>query len=653
MHSPTVRFAIILLYPILISAQSVSFQPPIDAVDLGGGVHATSFRPGGLASGDFNGDGKPDLATLTGNFLSYGISVALGNGDGTFRPANSVAAYGAGLPAEASGGIALGDFNTDGKLDIAIYESIGFTIYPGRGDGTFGSPIRTAVPTPSDPTVRLLTGDFNRDGKPDLVYGNLVLLGNGDGTFRLASSLAGNATIVGDFNGDGAPDLFVVLTTAQQFGVALGHGDGTFGTPLTFSPLASCGSFLAGDFNGDGKLDVAMGPASTDTPQNPVVVVRLGNGDGTFAPQDLITGPFAPQTPSFLEAAGDLNRDGKLDLVIGNGVLLVKGDGTFRGPLLFGVMDAINGSASLSAPLPAEALIADFNGDGWPDIASAYTPANYTNLAWTAHVALLLNRVTGDGFLSTGLSAASGTYPVAPGSIVTMFGSNLALTTEAASSRPLPTTLGGIRVHVRYRAAYSDSSDRVAQLLYVSPTQINFLMPPDAPVNPTSLNPSDTIGFHPGFLYVSLERVGQPFAPDATIVPLTSFAPGLFTYIGNLPAATAIQVGDNGVQTSLPLYACEFLFCREQPIDLSQGQVYLSLYGTGFTAGADRADLVCHVNGQALTPLYAGPQGQTPGLDQINLLLPSNLASGNALLSCEHAGGVLAAVSNDVMLVIK
>src|SRR6267378_2390981 len=216
----------LLVFPDLTSAQTPLFSPQ---TKYGA---ASKNGPSGIAVGDFNGDGKADLAVV--NFGDWNVYVLLGNGDGTFQAARSVYfAPGGGFPWS----IAAGDFNRDGKLDLAVsnYGDNSLSVLLGNGDGTFQAPLTSPVGTnPAQVTV----GDFNGDGKLDLAVSSVanntvaVLLGNGDGTFRPAPSLTvGNGpagVAVGDFNGDGKQDLAVANLNDNTLSVLLGNGDGTF-----------------------------------------------------------------------------------------------------------------------------------------------------------------------------------------------------------------------------------------------------------------------------------------------------------------------------------------------------------------------------------------------------------------------------------------
>jgi VCBS repeat-containing protein len=290
----------------------------------------TPVSGGALAVGDFNGDGKLDvLQQGTGTLL-----VLLGNGDGTFKPAISTAS-GASLSS-----VTAVDLNRDSKVDVVGVFNNMLVVYLSKGDGTFapGVSYNIGVIPPSLPGL-VSFGDFNGDSRVDVVVNivgdnvagsEVVLLGNGDGTLQPPKSSSNvlypgfGCNAVGDFNGDGKLDLAVCGMTATY--VLLGNGDGTFQAPTTvFSVL---GSMVAADVNGDGKLDLIVESDPT------IGQVYLGNGDGTFSNTskyvlNFFLGDFRP-APSGL-ATGDFNGDGKLDIAMGNAVLLSNGDGTFQG----------------------------------------------------------------------------------------------------------------------------------------------------------------------------------------------------------------------------------------------------------------------------------------------------------------------------------
>ena len=331
-----------------------SFAPPVS--------YAVGTNPFDGELGDLNGDGKPDLAVA--NNGSSNISVLLGNGDGTFAAKTD---YDVGQPAY---GVVFTDLNSDGKLDIVAETSFSSTqnvsVLLGNGNGTFQTRVDYAFSGLAQPNS-ILASDFNNDTKPDIVVvngsGATVFLGNGDGTLNTPASYGSSdfatSVAVGDFNADGKIDLAVSsygfsINGVGVVSVMLGKGDGTFFSPVNYSSAISPFSIVKGDFNGDGKLDLATANIQLDS-----VSILLGNGDGTFASRvDYPAGGFPYEM-----STGDINSDGKTDLVIaGNGgglsILKGNGDGTFQKSVNF-----LGGGFF--------ATVLDLNGDAKPDIISA------------------------------------------------------------------------------------------------------------------------------------------------------------------------------------------------------------------------------------------------------------------------------------------
>jgi len=344
--------------------------------------YETGPEPYSLAIGDLNIDGKPDLAVAETN----GVSVLLGNGDGSFQ----VPDYAAG---PGSGFVAIGDLNIDGKPDLVTAG----TVLLGNGDGSFGGRIDHAAGVPA-------IGDLNGDGKPDLATANgyspntvSVLLGNGDGTFGVKTDYGtggpSSSVAIGDLNGDGKPDLatanYGLGFNTGTVSVLLGNGDGSFGVKTDYGTGADPRSLAIGDLNGDGKADLVT---ASDYP-SPSVSVLLGNGDGSFgAKADYDAGGYSV-------AIGDLNGDGKLDLAtVGtNGpccysiaVLLGNGDGSFGAKTDYDVGD-----------IPYSVAIGDLNGDGKPDLA--------TTMEEFHRVAVLLGN--GDGSFGEKTEYGTGNFP--------------------------------------------------------------------------------------------------------------------------------------------------------------------------------------------------------------------------------------------------
>ncbi len=315
--------------------------------------------PAALAVGDFNHDGKLDVAVAA--FYSGQVAVLLGRGDGTFLPA---VYYSIDSQLESVYWLVAADFNRDGNLDLAVADYLGndISVLLGNGDGSFQPPVKQ--PTTGRPTS-VAVGDFNNDGKPDLLVCDApyvsVMLGNGDGTFQspidTTPSVSPLAVSLGDFNGDGKLDAASVGGGEVTILLGNGHGDFTEGTsyPAGIAPE----SLVAGNFGGNRKLDLAV----ADLLGSQIMVFR-GNGDGTFQAPQSYSVPF----PWPIEAA-DLNGDQKLDLLVptsGLGtsrvvsVLLGNGDGTFQSPEEYP-----------TGKEPFFVTAGDFNGDHKADLIVA------------------------------------------------------------------------------------------------------------------------------------------------------------------------------------------------------------------------------------------------------------------------------------------
>jgi len=387
---------------------SLGYPTNSRAVDFAAAVnYPVGANPTGVVVGDFNGDGKPDIAVA--NSVDGSVSILLGNGDGTFKAAT---VFTAGIGPSS---IAIGDFNNDGKLDLAVFKQGDGTsvagavsILLGKGDGTFQAPQTVTLALTA---TAMAVADFNLDKKSDLAISNHangnvtvdILLGNGDGTFQAAKTspvVPGTGIFtVADFDNDTKPDLAVV----GSGGVAIlrGQGDGTFlqGTalPVAFVPNV----VLTTDFNGDGKMDLVVKTTtiiSTDCgvlfrqPCRRItdrIYVFLGNGDGTFQAASLIVtaastiiinGPTTGLRIIGPPAVGDFNGDGKQDLgyllapaANSNShtlhLLLGKGDGTFVG-------NFVASAGILVSAIGPIAATADLNADKLSDIIILETATN-------------------------------------------------------------------------------------------------------------------------------------------------------------------------------------------------------------------------------------------------------------------------------------
>jgi hypothetical protein len=218
--------------------------------------------------GDFNGDGKQDLAVA--NQLSDNVSILLGNGNGTFGAATNFSA------GDAPFSVAVGDFNGDGRPDLAVVNLsdnlsvlLNTTAFP--ISGAFGMATNFAA---GNGPQSVAVADFDRDGKQDLAVANLnsndisILLGTGSATFGAATGFAAGSgphfIAVGDFNRDGIQDVALVNFFSDNVSILLGTGNGNFGAPTNFVAGTNPQSLAVGDFNGDGRQDLAVANLNSD-----------------------------------------------------------------------------------------------------------------------------------------------------------------------------------------------------------------------------------------------------------------------------------------------------------------------------------------------------------------------------------------------------
>jgi hypothetical protein len=370
----------------------LSFSPAVS--------YPVGANPQAVVTGDFNGDGRLDLAVA--NSTSNTVSLLLVNANGTFLAARNFAT-GVGPTS-----VAVGDFNKDGKLDLATGNASDVSILLGNGTGTLGAPKNTSLGMQEHSVA---VGDFNGDGKLDLgvassifypgsqgdgygggypnVYANAatVLLGNGTGALAPAGSQSvGNgdqsvrSAAVADFNGDGRDD-FVTLNSVDASGfsgdeasVLLANPSGSLGnrTVIGVGSTISFGfdprhAVATGDVNGDGKADLVTANFFDGD-----VKVFLGTGTGSFGAARI----YSSDSPPRSVALADFNGDGKIDLVTvsagGLSVLLGNGTGSFKGPVI------VN-----SGTAPDALAAGDFNGDGRRDVVTSNSSTN--------NVSVLLN----------------------------------------------------------------------------------------------------------------------------------------------------------------------------------------------------------------------------------------------------------------------
>lgn len=311
---------------------------------------------------DFNNDGRGDIALTSYTaglftvFQQTAVTRAFIGAPANYFP-------GSGIP----GSLATGDFDKDGKTDLAAGVHNSSLAISFKGDGAGHLTAKNDIPLTHTPTGILVT-DLNQDGADDIVTNGdstasiSVALSNGNGTFPTPAAYtvygAQYRTATGDFNGDGIPDL-AVANYSNVVSILLGTGTGTFGSPTTFNAGISPHDIVSGDFNGDGKLDLIVSNMDATAP---AINVLIGNGAGAFAAP--IPYPVSART-DFL-VTGDFNQDGKLDVAVNNfdtstvSVMLGNGDGSFGAKTDFPAGFA-----------PNDMIRVDLNNDGVPDVVTA------------------------------------------------------------------------------------------------------------------------------------------------------------------------------------------------------------------------------------------------------------------------------------------
>lgn len=543
------RFAFIVVAAGLVSsatAQVPRFVNPMSYSVPGASVAAVA---------DVNGDRIPDIVTANGFvFTGSGVSILLGKGDGTFSPAQTIVA--GGNPSY----VVVGDFNHDGKPDIAVANqpdpnlslipaTVGgpahnsVSILLGNSDGTF----QPSIDTPTLGALRIAAADFNGDGNLDLAVATgasspvQILLGNGDGTFSvITTAVSSNSIFVGDFNHDGNVDLL-----AGGFEL-LGNGDDTFNTgPSLPGPLSES---VVADFNGDGINDLVG--IEIITGRNPAIMFGetfFGSTDGTWT-----QGPTTILTGLNNLVAADFDGDGKLDAFapgqamlspanqqIG-GLFLGNGDGTFtRASAGFG----FPGYTSSGSPFPAFAAVGDLDGNGSPDVVIANGSGVAVSLNTFGHPPLLAqfttstNAIVGNTGTITGTLALGAPAPNG-GTLVTLASSDPAVffpngntVSISAGAQSVAFPMLTSSVHAAVTVTLSASSGAVTQ------TSTLNVVPPFSLVS-VSVAPSSLFGMFGGTSATGTVTLSGP-ASDGVVIALTSSAPGILSS----PATVSIPPG--------------------------------------------------------------------------------------------------------------
>ena len=317
----------------------------------------------GVAVGDFDGNGILDLAVAT----NFNVSILLGDTAGTFSGPRVFPA------GELPRSVAVGDFNGDTLLDLAVanFLSDNVSILLGNGRGAFSRPTHFRV---GDGPVSVVIGDFNGDAILDLVSGSSnhvsILLGDGSGAFsgptHLAAGAVPRSVAVGDFNGDTLLDLAVANLQSGNISILLGDGTGTFSDPTHFRVGTRPVSVAVGDFNGDAILDLVVPNFLNNN-----VSILVGDGTGAFLGPTNYPAGSGPEDV----VVGDFDSDGFLDLAVITGksdtvsILLGDGTGAFSDPTRFTVGE-----------LPQSLAAGDFNGNAVMDLAVANGRSNNVSI---------------------------------------------------------------------------------------------------------------------------------------------------------------------------------------------------------------------------------------------------------------------------------
>ena len=376
--------AVSAFLPLLTNA-AASAAPVPSAVEAGKTVPKVKFTKGApirvgewacsAAIGDFDRDGKADIAVANAYPGVDSVSILDGNGKGQFK---RVKDYGVG---DSPGQVVTADFNADGYRDLATANSMSdsVTILYGQKGGKFAN--ARSFQTDGWPNTMTL-GDFNRDGAPDIATGNYlghsvtVMLGDGSGGFKSIKSIkrGGSCEVIasGDFNGDRNPDLAIASPDDDIVRILQGDGKGGFEDIKSSYKVDSVPRFIAvSDFNRDGKSDLAIACWRAHT-----ISILLGQGDGRFGDFNSYIVAGEP----FCVAVGDFNHDKIPDLVSADWemdgsatVLRGVGNGTFVSGTILRAQDVTQGVAA-----------GDLNGDGWDDVVAC----NHGS----ASVSIFLNR---------------------------------------------------------------------------------------------------------------------------------------------------------------------------------------------------------------------------------------------------------------------
>jgi len=570
----------------------------------------------GVVSGDFNGDGKMDLAAS--NFTSNNVSILLATGPGTFASAVNFAA---GVNAI---GPATADFNGDGKLDLVVgnFNAASVSVLLGTGSGSFGAPTAFGVGTqPRSVAV----GDLNNDGKIDLIASNQgsdnisVLLGMGTGSFGLFNNFSVGTTplyvAVGNFNNDQFADLVVANAGTDDVSILIGAGNGSFAPATNFPAGNSPFAIGVGDFNVDGRADLAV--ASNDNPGGgATIAILLATGPGVFGPPTNIT---VGTNPSYI-ATSDFNGDGKLDLAVAhavsNNVIILLGTGT--GTFAPGISLPVNNS-------PRSIALGDFNNDGKVDLAASnQSSSDVSVLLNTSATCNTQTSLSITGKVTDARNAAL------PDVTVTLSGPITAVTqTDALGNYAFTNLAPGGNYSVTLQSSYYVFAPSRADFFNLSTSQIaNFIAAPLAVPLPTPTPNDDFSGS---------SRDASKWSLGAQTSPTVAFDPQVTTAQVNSQLVITPLTQATGMHYAGYVSANSF--------DMRNGnarvQVVRAAAGgadTIFAIGSDSANFyrfMVHTAGAptSLAPFVTGPNGIEGPLDNTTSQLIFQVNLGGQLTS--------------------
>ncbi len=571
-----------------------------------------------IALGDVTGDGRDDLAALE---APNQLTILRGDGAGRFARAQQFTL------GENPTDILIADFNRDGRRDVAALSSAGLAIFLGTSAGELSGGTNFNV---GGEPFSFTALDYDADGRTDLAVtlnnqSNVSLLrGNGNGTFDAPRAVARPANsreiISADFNGDGRGDLLIAAGNDRAYALT-SNGDGGFTERGSYDIGSGARKLALGDFNGDGRADVAIGSTTASSAASDIVVL-FSNGNGTFAPTPRVEwgNNHSPLT------VADLNSDGRSDLVLSNvrdSLVLLTGDGAGRFPFNFDRDGQAFPRSYFALSGAINDLVGkDLNADGFPDFVLA-----------GRGLTVLFGGCLRTATPLAAVSAASYTTPLASEMIGAAFSSNLATSIARSTTNPLPTNLAGTSGTIFDSAGVL----RPLPLFFVSPAQVNFLVPRDVALGNAELRITSSDGAY---------AVGN--------VTIANTAPGIFTANGNsrgVAAGFALRVLNSGAQVNENILQFNGSSYVPLPIDLSAESepVFLVLFGTGWR-NRNNAPVTVTIGGTNAEVTFAGAQGTLVGLDQINVRLPRSLIGRGVLNVAVNVGNQ---PTNTVQIQIK